>query len=188
MTRPEPSTVSAPRADYYALFGLEERYALDMAELERRYLERSRAAHPDRFVNAPAHERVRALGESMQLNDAYKALKSPASRAEYLLGRRGVTIGHNETLDPEFLMEILEMREELAEAKAMREVATLRRLEEAMRDRQAGSLARLGDLFARVEATGDSAILAPIKAELILLRYIRRYLEEFDDAYDEDAP
>ena len=58
-----------------------------------------------------------ALSRSRALNDAYQTLKKPVARAEYLLERAGVTIGDNERLDPAFLMEILELREELAEAR-----------------------------------------------------------------------
>lgn len=181
---------TAPQAagmDYYALLGLSERFAIDLGELERRYLERSRDVHPDRFVNAPAAERVAALQRSMQLNDAYKTLKKPHARAEYLLGRHGLFIGDNEALDPTFLMEVLELREELAEAKARGQKHRLGELEKAMLDRQDTIFGRVASLFADVEASGERAVLAEIKAQLIVLRYIRRYLDEFEDVLDEEG-
>jgi molecular chaperone HscB len=174
---------------YFEILGLPERFDLDGAELERAYHERSRALHPDRFATAPAAERVAVLQRSMALNEAYKALKKPQSRAEYLLGRAGVTIGGNERLDPTFLMEILELREELAEARHGGDLALIGRLEAAMKARQQSTLAQLAPLFARAAVAGPdrAAALAEIKDALILLRYVVRYLEECEVAQDEDA-
>jgi molecular chaperone HscB len=174
---------------YFEILGLPERFDLDSAELERAYHERSKALHPDRFATAPAAERVAVLQRSMALNEAYKALKKPQSRAEYLLARAGVTIGGNERLDPTFLMEILELREELAEARHGGDLAKVARLEAAMKARQRGTLAQLGPLFARAAADGPdrATALAEIKTALILLRYVVRYLEECEVAQDEDA-
>jgi molecular chaperone HscB len=179
------STVRAEAGpDYYALLGLGERFAVASAELERCYLERSRQVHPDRFVNAPASERVSALQASMQLNDAYRTLKNPARRAAYLLGRHGVTIGDSEPLDPEFLMDILEQREQLAEAKLAGDRARLRALERAMEERLDAALGRVAALFVAFEAGGPRELLADIKVQVILLRYFRRYLDEFDAMED----
>ncbi len=188
MRDPEPKPL-APRGaggDCYAILGLQERYAIDKAELEANYLARSKSVHPDRFVNAPAAERVAVLQQSMQLNEAYKTLKRPLPRAEYLLTRRGVAIGDNEILDPAFLMEVLELREELQEARHAGDRSALRRLEDAMLDRQDAALADLAARFAKLEKTGDDAELEVIKKQVIQLRYIARYLEDFADDDDDD--
>ena len=176
----EPAA-AAPRGaqpDAFAELGLPPRYDVDPAELERAFFERSKALHPDRFAAAPAAERVAALSRSRALNDAYQLIKKPVSRAEYLLARAGVTIGDNERLDPAFLMEILELREELAEARAAGALARVEQLQRAMQARRAEALGALSGLF----AAGD---LAAIKQRLIVLRYIHRYLEECDVALDE---
>src|SRR5687767_6790012 len=175
--------------DYFQILGLPERFAIDPAELERAYHERSRELHPDRFAQAPAAERVAVLSRSMSLNEAYKALKKPQSRAEYLLRRAGLSIGGNERLDPRFLMEILELREELAEAVHAGQQDRVARLSASMKARQRTALDMLGPLFARAESSsGDdrAAALAEIKTALILLRYVARYLEESEAALDED--
>lgn len=164
--------------DPFALLGLPVAYDIDPAALERAFFERSKAVHPDRVAGAPAAERVVALSRSRALNDAYQLIKRPVSRAEYLLARAGVTIGDNERLDPAFLMEILELREELAGARAAGELARVEQLQGAMQARRAEALAALPGLF----AAGD---LATIKHRLIVLRYIHRYLEECDAALDE---
>lgn len=165
--------------DPFALLGLAPSYDIDLAALERAFFERSKAVHPDRVAGAPAAERVAQLSRSRALNDAYQLLKRPVSRAEYLLARAGVTIGDNERLDPAFLMEILELREELAVARAAGQRARVEELARAMRTRQADALGALPALF----AAGD---LARIKDRLIVLRYVHRYLEECDAALDDD--
>jgi len=165
--------------DPFALLGLPPAYDVDLAALERAFFERSKQHHPDRVAGAPAAERVVALSRSRALNDAYQLIKKPVSRAEYLLARAGVTIGDNERLDPTFLMEILELREELAEARAAGRTELVAKLQGAMQARRSEALAALPPLFAASD-------FAAIKDRLILLRYINRYLEECDAALDED--
>ena len=171
--------------DLYGLFDLDERYDIDLSALEESYLSRSKQVHPDRFVNAPAADRVAALQRSMQLNDAYETIKRPLPRAEYLLVRNGVAIGDNEALDPGFLMEVLELREELQDARQAGDTARLRTLEDAMLDRRDAAMERLAAAFARLYDDRERDALGVLKTEVILLRYITRYLEELDGALEE---
>lgn len=177
------------RPDAFAQLGLPPRYDVDPAELERAFFERSKELHPDRFASAPAAERVAALSRARALNDAYALLRRDASRAEYLLAREGVTIGDNERIDPALVMELLEEREQLAEARQQGELREVERMAQAMRARRRAALERVKALFAAAEgAAGEAraAQLAEIKGQLILLRYVARYLEECDAALDED--
>jgi molecular chaperone HscB len=184
----------APHHDNaFALLGLPERYDLEPAVIEAAFFEKTRELHPDRFASAPAAERVAALSRSRALNDAYQAIKKPVPRAEYLLVRGGVSIGDNERLDPTFLMEILELREELAEARtagrlepndaagrslqAKAALDKVGRLQAVMAGRRDAAVAKLAPLFAH----GD---LAAVKQQLIVLRYLNRYLDECDAALD----
>ena len=169
----------ASTSDAFGLLGLPAQFDLDPQVIERAFYDRSKDLHPDRFANAPAAERVAALSRSRALNDAYKMLKSPVGRAEYLLAQAGVTIGDNEKLDPAFLMEILELREELAEARVANKLPEVSRLQRTMAERRSAAVARLQPLFEQ----GD---LAAIKEQLILLRYLDRYLAECDAALDEE--
>lgn len=173
------SATTTPRADAFALLGLPVTFELDTAELERAYFEKSKELHPDRFANAPAAERVAALSRSRALNDAYQLLKKPVARAEYLLARAGVTIGDNERLDPTFLMEILEAREELAAARQAGRLDEVGEKQAAMAARRKGVLDELPALFRQ----GD---LASVKERLIVLRYLDRYLEECDAILDSE--
>ena len=178
---------SPSTSDAFGLLGLAPRFDVDPAQLERAFFERSKELHPDRFASAPAAERVAVLSKSRALNDAYNVLKREVSRAEYLLAQEGVTIGDNERIDPALVMELLEQREELAEARQQGELREVERLQKAMRERRRGALDRVKVLFAELDGGGDrGAMLAEIKQQLILLRYVERYLEECDSALDED--
>jgi molecular chaperone HscB len=165
--------------DPFGLLGLVPSYEVDLAALERAFFERSKQLHPDRVAGGTAAERVVALSRSRALNDAYQLIKRPVPRAEYLLARAGVTIGDNERLDPAFLMEILELREELGAARAAEDTALVERLQRAMQARRKDALDALPALFAASD-------FAAIKERLIVLRYVNRYLEECDAALDED--
>lgn len=168
----------ASSSDAFGALGLPARFDLDPKAIEAAFFERSKELHPDRFATAPAAERVAALSKSRALNDAYQTLKKPVPRAEYLLAQRGVKIGDNERLDPEFLMEILEEREALSEARAAGDLAKIEGFQKSWKGKRAAAIARLGEQF----AVDD---LEAIKRELILLRYIDRYLEECDAALDD---
>ena len=169
----------APGPDAFGLLGLPAQFDLDPQVIEAAFFERTKELHPDRFANAPANERVAALSRSRALNDAYATLKKPVSRAEYLLARAGITIGDNERMNPEFLMEVLELREELAVARAGKHTAEVERLAAAMTARRVSTLAELPSLFERNDLFG-------IKERVMLLRYVDRYLEECDAALEDD--
>ena len=170
---------SPSSSNFFELLGLPARFDLDPSLIERAFFDRSKELHPDRFASAPAAERVAALSRSRALNDAYQTLKKPVGRAEYLLERAGVTIGDNERLDPAQIMEVMEAREELAEARRAKNTAKLEQLQAVMRTKRAAALDQLDALFA-------SNDMAAVKGVLISLRYIDRYLEECDAALDEE--
>lgn len=184
----------AAQPDAFGLLGLAPRFDVTPAELERAYFERSKALHPDRFATAPAAQRVAALSQARALNDAYQLLKKETSRAEYLLARAGLTIGDNERIDPALVMELLEEREVLAEARGRGDLARVEALCASMRARRKLALDEIRTRFTAVDAgatsqasggDGRATALEAIKQQLILLRYVDRYLEECDAALDE---
>lgn len=178
---------SLSSSDAFGLLGLPPRYDVDARQLEAAFFERSKELHPDRFATAPAAERVAALSRSRALNDAYQLLKKEASRAEYLLAREGLVIGDNERLDPALVMELLEQREELQLHRERGNLAEVEQLCTQMRLRRRTTLDVVRESFAALDGAADRAsVLAKIKQQLILLRYIERYLEECDAALDED--
>jgi len=167
--------------DPFGILGLEARYDLDADTLEKAYFERSKELHPDRFAQAPASERVAALSKARGLNDAYQLLKKPASRAEYLMSREGLVIGDNERIDPALVMELLEEREELAEARIAGKLEVVATLQASMKARRKAAFDQIKTLFGAQPVQWTA-----VKAQLILLRYVERYLEECDSALDED--
>ncbi len=174
--------MTSPAQDYFSLLGVDRRYDLDVSDVEKNYRELSKKSHPDRFVGAVASQRVAALQQSMSLNSAVKTLVDPVRRAEYLLGLHDVTIGDNERIPPGMIMDILEAREELSSVLASGNDQRLEELEEEMLDRRDELLLQVGKLFAAVSLQPTEPELMAIKDELILLRYVDRYLEQFDDA------
>jgi molecular chaperone HscB len=82
-----------PGGDYYSVFGLERKLNLDLPALEHEFHRLSRKLHPDRFARAPENEKQWSLADTALLNDAYRTLKNPLRRTEYLLKLEGSEIG-----------------------------------------------------------------------------------------------
>ena len=106
--------------DYYALIGVPRGLNLSLDALQQRYYELSRKLHPDRFMQKPEAERQRALDMSSALNDAYRTLKDPIKRAQYLLALEGFDIGEQRSKDvpPELLEEVFELNMALEEMRS----------------------------------------------------------------------
>ena len=105
--------------DYFDIFQLEPAFQIDQALLSERYRQKQRETHPDRFAAAGEREQRLAVQYSALVNEAYEALASPVLRARYLLLQRGVECPlHNTTFaDPEFLMQQMELREQLSDLR-----------------------------------------------------------------------
>lgn len=173
-----------PRESHFERLGLPRRYSVDAADLERRYHERSRLFHPDRHVKADGPTRVRNALATSELNQAYRTLRDPVSRAEYLLGLAGIDIadekGHGKPVAPAFLMEIMELREALAEARAARDQKAIAALADDVRARRDEAMARVEEGFRIADASHDDRRdrLPPIAEALVALRYYHRFEEE----------
>lgn len=105
--------------DYFALFGLPPRYRFDAARLDAAYRALQTQVHPDRFAAAGESERRLALQSSARVNEAYRALKDPVGRAQYLLSLHGIdaTSETDTALPLDFLERQLERREAVDEAR-----------------------------------------------------------------------
>jgi molecular chaperone HscB len=117
-----PSTASV-RGDYFSLLSLPRKLWIEMSALEKKFLELSWKLHPDKFVNASQQEQEASLRRSSELNDAYRVLRDPVARVEYLLEIEGMRKEgeHKQQAPPELLEEVFELNEsldELREAKA----------------------------------------------------------------------
>jgi molecular chaperone HscB len=110
--------------DYFAFLGLPRKLNIDAADLERRFRSLSRQFHPDFFYNATPAERLASLERSSYLNDAYRTLRQPISRVEYLLQLEGLAArGPEEAsklVPPALLEEVFALNEELDEVRERR--------------------------------------------------------------------
>jgi molecular chaperone HscB len=98
---------------YFELFAQPPGFVIDKASLAEKYHELQKAAHPDRVASGSDSDKRFAAQMTARINEAYDTLRHPLKLAIYLLEQRGVDIEHNPTLDPMFLMEQIELREEL---------------------------------------------------------------------------
>jgi len=142
--------------NFFEVFGLDRKLAIDGAALQRRFYELSRQHHPDFHQAAPADEQARALGASALVNAAYRALRDPLARVEYLIrleeGRatkEGAAV--KPKAPPALLAEMFEIQEALEDAKAGP-------LDEAARATLTEQRAALGARMAEVE----SRIVGPL--------------------------
>jgi molecular chaperone HscB len=112
--------------DHFARLGLPRTFAIDEAELDRRYFALQRQLHPDRFVRRLPRERAISQSQAASLNEAYEALRDPLRRAVYLLRLDGIELepASGQTIsDSDLLAEAMEMREALSEAADAASVA-----------------------------------------------------------------
>jgi len=117
-----------PGGDYFSVFGLEPRLNLDLPALEHEFHRLSRKLHPDRFARAEENEKEWSLADTALLNDAYRTLKDPLRRTEYLLKLLGAEIGdglkskaEKEARTPIYLLEeVFDLNMQLEEMRAAR--------------------------------------------------------------------
>ena len=173
----------APDADLFAVLGLPRALAVDPADLERRWLDASRAVHPDRFQTAGARERHLSVAASAAVNRAYRTLRDPVARGRYWLELHGVRLAdEGARVPPEIAAEVFETQEKLAELRAGGADAGLRAEVEASRAELAGRLATLGDALVADYAGSDGVDLEPLRRRLAEIAYLRTLLADVDEA------
>ncbi|WP_299073903.1 co-chaperone HscB [uncultured Paraglaciecola sp.] len=103
--------------NYFELFNIPVSFDVDLSVLPHTYQQLQRLTHPDKFASGSEQQKLLAMQKNTQVNDAYITLKSPLSRAEYLLSLRGVELQHEQQTikDTAFLMQQMQWREELEE-------------------------------------------------------------------------
>lgn len=176
--------------DLFTVLGVPRRYHLRADELEQRFLTLSKQLHPDRFAKASPRERLESMQKTTALNDAYKVMRDPVRRAEYLCKLEGLDIADEKIesvkASPELLAEMMELNEQLDEARAAGELGVVRQLADAVRERRAEALLAVEEGFRAVDA-GDRSTLPAIAQQLIAMRYHARFLEQAEAAEDPDA-
>ena len=173
--------------DYFQALGLPRRLALDVADLERRYHQASRALHPDRFQTASPHEQELSLAASALINRARRTLRSPVTRGRYWLELHGDRLSdENKRVPPAIAAEVFETQEKLEElraagtepaAEALR--SEVRSLHDALAERLR---AQTGDLDARYGAWNGGGDLAELKRRLSEIAYLTTLLGDLEAA------
>ena len=164
-------------ADHFSLFGLQRSYRLDPLALDKRYREIQSEVHPDRFTQAGDSERRLSMQWATRVNEAYQTLKKPLPRAQYLLSLAGHAVdGHSNTaMPPEFLMEQMEWREAVAEARMARDVDELEQLHHRVKQ-------RMNDRYEQLACSLDDEDYALAADRVRRLMFLDKLLFEIDDA------
>ncbi|MFP5207347.1 MAG: Fe-S protein assembly co-chaperone HscB [Acidobacteriota bacterium] len=182
----------APSGDYFSVFGLAPHLNIDLAALERQFHRLSRKLHPDRFARSSVNEKEWSLADTALLNDAYRTLKDPVCRTEYLLKLNGAEIGEEHSgkdrRDPsrvpaDLLEEVFELNMQLEEMRMARKAGEADKAAEQSLS-EAGQ--KFESLVAEVDAdlraqwtawdAGDNAARPALEKKMVALLDRRRYL------------
>ena len=166
--------------DAFDLLGLPAAFELDAGQLDQRYRELQRQLHPDKFVHASSSERRESLSRAVSVNEAYRLLKDELKRAELLFLRLTGTAPDKgqSTAAPELLMEVMELREELAAVRKRGALDEAHALAESVSAREAGEKARLKDAFIAMASRASHEHQETAARALTRLRYYRRFHDE----------
>lgn len=160
---------------HFERLGLPGRFSVDVATVEREYLARSRAVHPDFHTLASADQQAASLHDTAALNEAYLTLKDPFRRADYLVRLLGgPTPQQEKSLDQAFLMQMMDFRERIEEASGNRD--TLTRLEQELAHRLVAIVAEVGKSFA-----AEPPNLVAVRKRLNAAKTLQSLLRELRD-------
>jgi len=163
---------------HFELFGLPPRYEIEAERLEHSYRDIQSKVHPDRFAHAGDAERRASLQWTTRVNEAYRTLKDPVQRAKHLLELHGVDVAFetNTAMPQDFLMQQMELREALEDAKSADALDALRN----------NLLREKTDLEKQIAQAIDANKDYPGAAGLVRkLQFLDRLDEEIDAAYEE---
>ncbi len=155
----------------FEIFGLAPAFRVDAAALDARFRELSKVVHPDRHARGGPAERRAALSRAIDVNAAYRVLRDPVKRGEALLALHGRAPEDGGKASPALLLEMMELREALAEARARADLERVQAQRDAISSRRDAVLERVGSAL----DTGD------VEAAIVALgeaRYLGRYLDE----------
>ena len=161
------------QSDDFELFGVPRRFEQDAAQLDARWKELQRQAHPDRFaVQGAAAQRV-AMQWSVRINEAYQRLKDPMRRAAYLCELHGAPINaeDNTAMPAAFLMQQMEWREALEEARAESEFDAL---DDGVSQARRDALAHCGQLIDQQQDYAGAA------RQVRALMFIARFADDIE--------
>jgi molecular chaperone HscB len=160
----------------FELLGLPARYDIDVSEVRRKYFELMRDIHPDRLAADGGEVQQTSMRVSAQINEAYQVLLDPVQRAEYLLELAGGKAAADDKQVPqEVLVDTLELREEIDEARATEDRAALDKLRRQIQDRFEAALEEIGSLTRDLPGTDE--MRQRLRGKLNAIRYYRKMFE-----------
>jgi len=166
--------------NHFELFHLPQRYAIDADALQAAYREVQNQVHPDKFVDKPDAEKRVAMQWATRANEAYQTLKNPLRRATYLCELHGVDleIESNTAMPPAFLMQQMEWREALDDARAGKDIGALEQIEAELRAVRKRELDQVGTLL-------DAGDYHEAARAIRQLMFVERFGEDVARAFDD---
>lgn len=166
--------------NYFELFNLPVQFAIDRSSLDNAYREIQNLVHPDRFVTATEAEKRTAMQWATMANDAYQILRDPLRRSVYLCELNGYEVQKetNVSMEPAFLMQQMEWRESLENAKATRNATLLEKLDKEQKNLCRKQLEMLENYLSRRQF--QTAI-----PEIRKMMFLEKFGEEIHHAFDE---
>lgn len=180
MSRTNAAAGKASTSSHFELFGLEPAYAVDRTALEQAYRDLQALIHPDRYAQAGDAERRASMQLTTRVNEAYSTLRDPVQRAKHLLELHGVDVAFetNTRMPTDFLLQQLEMREELEGAVGRKDFAFLDSLKGKLDAQKRTLESSIGE---SIDARKDHERAKDLVRKLMFLQKIE---EEIDAAYE----
>jgi molecular chaperone HscB len=165
--------------NHFELLGLPVAYTVDASRLEKGYRDLQSQVHPDRFASKTDSDRRVAMQWATRANEAYRTLRDPVHRARYLLGLKGFDTGEetNTSMPADFLMQQMEWRESVAEARAIRDAAALGQLRKELAEARDEMLRMLGRALEESNYEAGCSLVRK-------LRFLEKLEEEIGDALE----
>ena len=154
--------------EYFSLFELNPSFNIDLVKLESNYRTLQSASHPDRFVTATNADKLASMHTATLANEAYLTLRNPANRAKYLLSLQGIdAIKETNTHMPaDFLMQQMEWREAIDDAKSANDVVALENL---LNEMQQAAKALQTQLVSLMDDKKDYVLATDVTRKLIFI-------------------
>ena len=165
--------------NHFELFNLPQQFAVDAGALDSAYRDVQGRVHPDKFVNATDAEKRVAMQWATRANEAYQTLKNPQKRAQYMCELNGVDLQteSNTSMPMAFLMQQMEWREELGDARASKDSAALEALEKQLRNARKE---RLAEIEQQIDANDYAQAAQGVRA----LMFLEKFGEEVRFAFE----
>ncbi|NVM74819.1 molecular chaperone HscB [Duganella sp. SG902] len=165
--------------NHFELFNLPKQFAVDAAALDSAYRDVQSRVHPDKFVSATDAEKRVAMQWATRANEAYQTLKNPQKRAQYLCELNGVDLQteSNTAMPMAFLMQQMEWREELGDARAAKDSDALEALDDQLRKARKQQLAQIEQ---QIDAGDFQSAAQGVRA----LMFLEKFGEEVRFAFE----